>query len=125
MMVTDLMIHLENRVGTLAEVGEALGKAAVNIEGMAAAADLDAGHVHILVDDEDAARAALEGAGVHVHGGRQVLLLELANSPGELGKAARKLADAGVNIDLIYVASGSRLVIGVDDMAKAEAAVQM
>jgi hypothetical protein len=122
-MATDLTIHLENRVGALAELGQALGNAGVNIEGMAAAADLDEGHMHILVDDEAAAKTALEGAGVHVHGAREVLLLELANEPGELGRAAQKLAAAGVNIDLIYVASGTRLVVGADDMEKARAAV--
>lgn len=122
-MANDLTIHLENRIGALADLGAALGNAGVNIEGFAAAADLDEGHVHILVDDEAAARTALEGTGMHVHGGREVLLLELANEPGKLGAAARKLADAGVNVDLIYVASGNRLAIGADDMQKAKAAV--
>lgn len=122
-MATDLTIHMENRVGALAELGETLGKAGVNMEGLAAAADLDEGHVHILVEDEAAARAALEGTDMHVHGGREVLLWELADQPGELGRAARKLADAGVNVDLIYVAYGNRLVVGVDDMQKASNAL--
>lgn len=122
-MATDLTIHLDNRVGALAELGEALGSAGVNIEGIAAAANLDEGHVHVLVNDEAAARAALEGVGMHVHGGREVVLLELANEPGELGKAARKLADAGANVDLIYVASENRLVVGADDLEKVKAAV--
>lgn len=122
-MATDLTIHLENRLGALADLGEALGKAGVNIEGIAAAADLHEGHVHVLVDDEAAARAALESAGMHVHGGREVLLLEITNDPGELGQAARKFSDAGVNVDLIYVASGNRLVVGADDMEKARAVV--
>lgn len=121
-MATDLTIHLENRVGALAELGEALGNAGVNIEGMAAATDLDEGHVHILVEDEAAAKAALEGTAMHVHGGREVLLLDLKNEPGEWGKAARKLAEAGVNIDMIYVASGNRLVVGADDMENARRA---
>ena len=122
-MATDITLHFDNRVGTLAELGEALGKAGVNIEGIAAAADLDEGQVHILVDDEAAALTALEAVNWHVHGSREVLLLDLDNKPGELGQAARKLADAGVNIDLIYVAYGNRLVVGADDMEKAKAAL--
>ncbi len=122
-MATDITLHFDNHVGTLAELGEALGKAGVNIEGIAAAADLDEGQVHILVDDEAAALTALEAVNWHVHGSREVLLLDLENKPGELGQAARKLADAGVNIDLIYVASGNRLVVGADDMEKAKAAL--
>jgi len=122
-MTTDITLHYDNHVGTLAELGEALGNAGVNIEGIAAAADLDEGQVHILVDDEAAALTALEAVNWHVHGSREVLLLDLENKPGELGQAARKLADAGVNIDLIYVASGNRLVVGADDMEKAKAAL--
>lgn len=122
-MATDITLHFDNHVGTLAELGEALGNAGVNIEGIAAAADLDEGQVHILVDDEAAALTALEAVNWHVHGSREVLLLDLENKPGELGQAARKLADAGVNIDLIYVASGNRLVVGADDMEKAKAAL--
>ncbi len=122
-MTTDITLHFDNHVGTLAELGEALGNAGVNIEGIAAAADLDEGQVHILVDDEAAALTALEAVNWHVHGSREVLLLDLENKPGELGQAARKLADAGVNIDLIYVASGNRLVVGADDMEKAKAAL--
>lgn len=122
-MTTDITLHFDNHVGTLAELGEALGNAGVNIEGIAAAADLDEGQVHILVDDEAAALTALEAVNWHVHGSREVLLLDLENKPGELGQAARKLADAGVNIDLIYVAYGNRLVVGADDMEKAKAAL--
>ena len=57
-MTTDITLHFDNHVGTLAELGEALGNAGVNIEGIAAAADLDEGQVHILVDDEAAALTA-------------------------------------------------------------------
>ena len=40
-----------------------------------------------------------------------------------LGEVARKLADAGVNIELVYLASGTRLVVGAADLDKVRAAV--
>ena len=54
---------------------------------------------------------------------RQVLVLEIENRPGVLGNVIRRIAKAGVNIDLMYLATNTRLVIGVDDLDKARAAV--
>lgn len=122
-MATDLKIHLENRPGTLAELGEALGNAGVNIEGGCGVPSEGQGTVHILVEDAAAARAALEGAGIHVADQTEVMVMEMADQPGTLGSAARKLADAGVNIDLLYLATNTRVVMGVDDMEKAKAAM--
>jgi len=51
------------------------------------------------------------------------LVLELGDRPGELGEIARKIADAGVNIDLIYIAANTRGVMGADDLEKARAAL--
>jgi len=50
-------------------------------------------------------------------------VLDLENQPGGLAEAARRIADAGVNINLAYVASDNRVVIGADDLDKARAAL--
>jgi hypothetical protein len=122
-MATDLTVVLEDRPGTMARLGEALGSAGVNIEGTCATTSGGQGEIHLLVEDAGAARTALEGAGVQVSGEREVLVVEAANRPGELGRLAKRLADAGVNIELVYVASGDRMVFGVDDEGKARGAV--
>jgi hypothetical protein len=122
-MVKDLTVVLENRPGKLAEMGEALGKAGINIEGMCGAAAEGNASVHILVQDSAGARRALEASGTKVSREREVLVLQIEDRPGALGAVARKIASAGVNIDLVYLASGNRLVIGVDDLSKARAAV--
>ncbi|MEK0338362.1 MAG: ACT domain-containing protein, partial [Nitrosopumilus sp.] len=70
-----------------------------------------------------AARRELQLAGLEVRGEREVLVLKLENRPGVLGDVTRRIAKAGVNIDLFYVASNTRLVIGADDLDKARAAV--
>ena len=70
-----------------------------------------------------AAREALEGAGFTSIDEREVAVVEVEDRPGVLGEVARKLADAGVNIELVYLASGTRLVIGAADLDKVRAAV--
>jgi hypothetical protein len=124
MMAKDLAIVLEDRPGTLAELGEALGKASVNIDGLCGLPCEGKGIIHVLVEDATGARRALEDAGLAVSSEREVLLLESEDRPGSLGEVARKMASSGVNIDLIYKATQTKLVIGVDDLEKARGAVE-
>ena len=62
----DLAIALENRPGALAEMGEALGRAGVSLEGGGAWVVGGVGIAHFLVEDGAAARKALEAAGIRV-----------------------------------------------------------
>jgi len=121
-MSTDLTVILENRPGTLADMGEALGNAGINIEGVCGFPGEGKGVIHVTVEDALAARRALEAAGLTVRGERPVLVMPVKDQAGELGKICRHIARAGVNIDLIYLATNTRLVIGADDLDKARAA---
>jgi hypothetical protein len=118
-MAKDLTIVLEDRPGTLADMGEVLGKAGINIEGSCGFTSQGKGIIHILVDDAAAARKALEAAKIHVQEERDVLVLNIADRPGEFGRLSRKIANAGVNINLSYLATNTRLVLGVDNLDKA------
>jgi hypothetical protein len=122
-MATDFTITMEDRPGSLAKLGETMGKAGINIEGACAVTGGGKGEVHILVPDAGAARSALKAAGIAVTGEREVLVVDAKDRPGELGRVSRKLADAGVNIQLFYISTGMKFVIGVDDAKKAKAAV--
>ncbi len=122
-MAKDLTVILEDRPGTLADIGEALGKAGINIEGCCGFPSEGKGVIHILVEDVAAARKQLQKAGLVVRGEREVLVLEVEDRPGIFGNVTRRIAKAGVNIDLIYLATNTRLVIGADDLHKARAAV--
>jgi len=125
-MAKDLLVTMDDHPGTLADMGEALGNAGVNIEGLAGFAVEGRGIAHILVEDVGAARSALESAGIKVEGESDVLVMDMtgdAATPGAMGRAARKVADAGVNLTFGYLASGNRVVIGADDIAKAKAAL--
>jgi hypothetical protein len=122
-MPKDLTLSLENRPGSLAELGEALGNAGVNIDGGCAVTGGGRGEIHLLVEDAGPARSAIERAGMEVASERDVLVTDVEDRPGELGRIARSLADAGVNIELLYIAAGTRLVIGADDLEKARASL--
>jgi hypothetical protein len=115
----DLSLTLINRPGTLADFGEALGRAGVSVEGGGAWVVNGRGIAHFLVADVTAARGALESVGVAVMEVREVIVLELKqDEAGQLGKLTRRMADAGVNIEVLYSNHANQLVLVVDDLAK-------
>lgn len=118
-MPTNLTIELVDRPGTLAELGESLGRAGINIEGGCGFAIEGKGILHILVEDAEVARMAVASADLEVIGERDVLVVEIEDKPGELGRITRQISDGGVNLDLIYLSKGGKLVLGGDDMEKA------
>ncbi len=122
-MTTDLTVYLPDRPGTLADAGEALGNAGINIDGLCGFPSEGRGVLHLLVEEPAGARTALEAAGLEVGAGRDVLVLEIEDRPGSFGETTRKIANAGVNIDLAYLATRTRLILGADDLEKARAAL--
>jgi hypothetical protein len=117
----DLSLRLEHRPGALAEMGEALGKAGVSIEGGGAWVAEGRGYAHFLVADEhaDAARKALTAAGIEVVAVREVLVQRLQQAvPGQLGKITRRMAQAGVNIETLYSDHDHQLILVVDDLER-------
>jgi hypothetical protein len=122
----DLTVILKNKPGVLADMGETLGKMGINMEGLCGFPLKEEAIIHILVEDETTARWALEDSGFEVRAVREVLVLDIGNiagKPGTGGKLARKIGNAKVNIDLIYLAENNRIVLGVDDIEKARAVV--
>ena len=118
----DLTIELDEKVGSVASAAEALGKAGVNIEGIFGFVVGGKGVGHVLVADPAKARQALQTAGARVTGEQDVLVLDIEDKPGSLGKVTRKIADAGVNLNAVYLATKTRVVIGARDIEKARAA---
>jgi hypothetical protein len=111
----DLAIALQDRPGALAEMGEALAHAGVSIEG----GGVFAGVAHFLFHYGTAARKALEGASIEVIQENDVLVQRLSQSePGQLGKFARRMAEAGVNIEVQYSDHDHQLIVVVDDLAR-------
>jgi hypothetical protein len=121
-MATDLRLTLNDAPGEGARLGEALGGAGVNIEGICAVTSGGRATVHVLVEDASGARSALEGAGLSVEEETDVVVSDIgaqAATPGAMGSIGRRLADAGVNISFVYLATNNRAVLGTSNTAKA------
>jgi hypothetical protein len=115
----DLEIVLENRPGALADMGEALGRAGVSVEGGGAWVVGGKGVAHFLFEDGAAARQALEASGIQVLEEREVLVQRLKQDvPGQLGLLTRRMAEAGVNIEVLYSDHSHQLILVVDDLAR-------
>lgn len=120
-MAVDLTVYLTDRPGQLAEVARQLADGGVNIEGYFGLVVRDQGIMHVLVDDDSGATAAeaLRDAGFEVREEREVLVLDCEDRPGALADRLDPLAAAGVNIAVSYLGTGTRVVVGVDDLEAA------
>lgn len=115
----DLAIELDDRPGALADMGEALGRAGVSVEGGGVFVVDGRGIAHFLVDDAETARRALADARITLREVNDVLIQRLNQSePGQLGKLARRMADAGVNIEVQYSDHDNQLILVVDDVER-------
>jgi hypothetical protein len=122
-MAVDLVIDIENTPGALATVAAAISDAGVNI---AAATCIGAGRqaeLHILVPHAGAARHSLAISHVAVTREREVVVVDVEDRPGVLADLTRKIARAGVDLDLVYVATQNRVVFGAADLAGLKAAL--
>jgi len=122
-MTTDITVGLVNQPGTLLRASDALGRAGVNIEGACGYVCDGQGVFHVLVEDAQRARSALMDAGLELHAERVVVATPVENTPGSAAAVLRRIAAAGVNIDLLYVTADSRLVLGGSDLPAIRAAL--
>ncbi len=115
-MTTDFTIGLIDRPGTLAQASDALGRAGVNIEGACGFVTDDRGVYHVLVRDAERARRALMDSGFEIQAERTVVVLPVENRPGEAARLLRRLANAGVNLDVMYTTLDGQVVLGGEDV---------
>jgi hypothetical protein len=112
----DLVIDIENAPGALAEVAAAISDAGVNIAAATCLGPEERAELHILVPHPEAARHLLAISHLAVTREREVVVVEVEDCPGVLADLTRKIADAGVNLDLVYVATRNRIVFGAPDL---------
>ena len=116
---------LDNRPGAQAELGAALGKAGISIEGGGAFVVNGEGVAHFLFADDAPVRQTLEAAGIRVLQEREVVVQRLKQDEhGQLGKLTRCMADAGVNIEVLYSDHDHQLILVVDDIEKGRAVAE-
>ena len=115
-MATDLVIEVDNEPGALARVASAVSDGGVNLSAATCTSPGERAQLHILVKHPEAAKHALATAGVTITSEREVVVVEATDRPGELADLARKIAEAGIDLDLVYVATGTRIVFGSPDL---------
>jgi hypothetical protein len=114
-MPFDLVIEIDNEPGALARVAAAVSDAGVNLAAATCVGTADRVELHILVPHAEAAKHALSISHLRVSREREVVVVEVEDRPGVLADLTRKVAVAGVNLDLLYVATRNRLVFGSAD----------
>jgi hypothetical protein len=122
-MATDLTIALVDQPGSLARASDALGRAGVNIDGACGYVCETQGVYHVLVHDLEGGRRALMNGGFTIEDERRVVATPVENRPGAAAALLRKVAEAGVNVDLLYMTLDGRLVLGGTDIAGIERAL--
>jgi hypothetical protein len=123
-MAADLVIDVENTPGALARVAAAISDAGVNIAAATCMGSGERVEVHILVPHAEAARHSLAISHLAVSREREVVVVDVEDRPGVLADLTRRIARAGVDLDLVYVATRNRLVFGAADLAALRAAVE-
>jgi hypothetical protein len=124
-MAVDLIIDVENTPGALAQVAAAISDAGVNIAAATCVGPGERAELHILVPHAEAAKHALAISHVAVTRERQVVVIDVEDRPGVLADLARKVAAAGVNLDLVYIATQNRVVFGAEDLPALRAALDI
>jgi hypothetical protein len=123
----ELKIRTEDKPGLLGEIASALGEKKVNIRAVNAWIEDGQAVVRLVVDKAPAAKKALAARGWQPEE-QEVLEIELADKPGTLGKAAKALGDAGINIGHVYVGAGGPrkaiVFLAVPDLKAAMKAVR-
>ena len=122
-MPVDLVIDIENTPGALAEVAAAISDAGVNIAAATCLGAGDRAELHILVPHAEAVLHAHAISHLAVTREREVVVIGVEDRPGALADLTRKIAKAGVDLDLVYVATRDRVVFGAADLDGLKAAL--
>lgn len=104
-----------------AEIWEVMGRAEIRLEASCTYPTVDGRNLRVVVADSDvnAAKAAALEAGFGPIDENEVLIVEIELKPGSLGALARRVADTGAKLQILYMATGDRVVLGADDLEKA------
>ena len=122
-VATDLVIEIDNEPGALARVAAAVSDAGVNLAAATCIGPGNRAELHILVPHAEAVRHALAITNVAVTREREVVVVDVEDRPGELADIARRVAKEGINLDLVYVATHNRVVLGSPDIDKLKGAL--
>ena len=125
-MLEEIIVVADERPGNLADIGELLGRAGVNIESLSAVSHDGRAFIHLVVDDGEDAAEILSSNGFKIETARPVMTATLDDRPGELGRYCRRLEGAGVSVSAAYLArrggGETEIIFAVDNLDAAQKA---
>ena len=123
-MPYDLAIEFKNEPGALALVAAAISDAGVNLAAATCIGTAAEVELHILVPHAEPVKHALAISQLAVSREREVVVIEVEDRPGALADLTRKVARAGIDLDLVYIATRNRVVFGAADLDALKAALE-
>ena len=118
----DFTIVVPHSKGSLATLAEELGREKIHIEGLCAVEQNGSVIFHLLTTDKAATSRVIAKVGYKVTRETEVIVERIENQPAMLGKVTRRLADAGINLTTVYLATDTRLVLGCENLSALETA---
>jgi hypothetical protein len=123
-MLTEVVVALEDRIGALADLGELLGRNGVDIRALAVVKAREGQALaHLVVEPADVAVRVLRQHDLVPERVREVLSVTIEDEPGALGRYCRRLADASIDLEAVYLAGdrngAKELVLAVGDLQAA------
>ena len=127
MYIKQLSIFIENKVGRLQAIIDALSENGINIRALSIAETTEFGILRIITPDFEKAKKVLRDADV-ISKITDVIAVYIDDKAGGLAKMLRSVTEAGVNVEYMYAFLGrtegkALMVLKADDEAKAEKAL--
>jgi hypothetical protein len=121
----NITVYLNDQPGELARLAKALATHGVNLGGVCAVTNGGGmAEVNVLVDELAPALEALEDAGIEIGTEQEVIVVDLEDRPGALAEITQRLAEGEINLNLVYLATGTRLVLAPEPFETAIAALR-
>jgi len=98
---TQLMINVNNKVGTVAEVSSTISASGINLIAVCAYAIDNNGFIMFVTEDNKKAKKLLIDKKYDVRE-EEVVLLNIDNKPGALHAVTQRIADCGIDLTLLY-----------------------
>ncbi|MCD6574969.1 ACT domain-containing protein [Candidatus Aerophobetes bacterium] len=101
MLVKQISVFLENKIGRLAEITELLGQNKINIRALAIADTTEFGILRLIVDNPEKAQEVLEDRGFAAKQ-TDVIVVKVADKPGGLAGILKELKKSDLNVEYLY-----------------------
>ena len=119
-----MRLEVADKVGRLAEITEKIKDAGVNILALCAWTEDGRGHLMMVTDDNTKACEAIGESVDKCDRETDCLCVNVPNKPGALNEVARKLAEAGIGIEVCFATPGSAeqatIILITDDNGRAQ-----